>query len=140
MRVENRQPRQNEDQIEVGFIMNYAAFGLLVNFRSLVVVLRAARATSNDLEKKSLSLSAWQALLSSYKDFALLLHAILNKKNGRHLHHSLGFARQSRHGSTSVPGILKRDRSPREFLDTLGFNSLDLKALRRFSSHRAAKP
>jgi hypothetical protein len=129
--VANRQP-PNDDQIEIGFIMNYAAFGLLINFRSLAAILNAARATSNPLEKRSLSLSAWQALLSSYEDFAMLLLAILNKKNGQHLRHSLGFGRQTREGSTPVPRILKRYVSARDFLDTLGFVSLDVETLRRF--------
>lgn len=113
-------------------IIDYISFGLLINFRSLVVLLRAARALPDDIERKSLCLSAYQHLLSSYEDFAVLLHAILNKKTGQHLHHGLGFEGQQRQGSTDVPAILKRYESPRQFLDTLGFESLDLDALRSF--------
>lgn len=125
--------QQNEDDlIELRFILDYAAFGLLINFRSLIVLLRAARTLPNDIDRKSICLSAWQGHLSSFEDFALLLHAILNKPHGPHLHRGLGFARQQRQGSTDLPGILKRYRSAREYLDTLGFNALDLAALRRF--------
>lgn len=124
--------QDEDDLIEWRFILDYAAFGLLINFRSLIVLLRTARTLPNDIDRKSICLSAWQALLSSFEDFAMLLQAILSKQNGQHLHRGLGFARQQRQGGTDVPRILKRYRSAREYLDTLGFNSLDLPALRRF--------
>jgi hypothetical protein len=75
-------------------------------------------------------LGAWQDLLSGFEDFAMLLHAILRRKDGRYLHQGLGFERQEA-GQHSVPGILKRYNSPREFLETLGFESIDMEALRR---------
>jgi len=125
-------PPNDDEMLERGYILDYISFGLLINFRSLGVLLRAARELTDEFERKSICLSAWQNLLSSYEDFAVLLHAILNKKGGRHLHHGLGFERQQRQGNTDVPGILKRYGSPREFLGTLGFESLDLDALRRF--------
>ncbi len=97
------------------------------------MLLKAARnLPANGIDRKSVSLSAYQALLSSFEDFAILLHAILNKRNGQHLHRGLGFIRQQQHGSTDVPGILKRYNSAREYLDTLGFDAVDLATVRRF--------
>jgi hypothetical protein len=125
-------PQNDDEVIERDYILDYISLGLLINFRSLIVLLRAARELPDDIDRKSICLSAWQGLLSSYEDFALLLQAILKKKEGRHLHHGLGFERQQRQGSTDVPAILKRYESARDFLDTLGFDSLDLEALRRF--------
>lgn len=81
---------ENEDEvIERGYILDYISFGLLINFRSLVVLLRAAKDITDETERKSICLSAWQNLLSSFEDFAMLLHAILKKKEGQHLHHGL---------------------------------------------------
>jgi hypothetical protein len=123
---------QNEDEgIERGFILDYVSLGLLINFRSLIVIMKAARELKDNNDRKSICLSAWQNLLSSYEDFAVLLHAMLKKKEGRYLHQGLGFERQPRQGSTDVPAILKRYNTPREFLDELGFSSLDIEALRR---------
>lgn len=132
VRPQPARPQNDDEVIERGFILDYITLGLLINFRSLIVLLRAARALPNDIDRKSICLSAWQNLLSIFEDFAMLLHAIITNKEGQHLHHGLGFERQQRQGSTDVPGILKRYRSAREYLDTLGFNSLDLDALRRF--------
>jgi hypothetical protein len=132
VRSQPARPPNDDEVIERDYIFDYISLGLLINFRSLIVLLRAARELPDEIDRKSICLSAWQGLLSSYEDFAVLLHAILRKKQGRHLHHGLGFERQQRQGSTDVPGILKRYESPRDFLDTLGFDSLDLEALRRF--------
>jgi hypothetical protein len=127
-------PQNDDDLIEHRFIIDYAALGLLINFRSLDVLLKTARRLpANGIDRKSVSLSAYQALLSGFEDFAILLHAILRKhRDGQHLHRGLGFARQQRQGSTDVPGILKRYNSAREYLDALGFNSVDLAMVRRF--------
>lgn len=127
-------PQNDDDLIEHRFIIDYAALGLLINFRSLDVLLKTARKLpANDIDRKSVCLSAWQALLSSFEDFAILLHAILRKhQDGQHLHRGLGFARQQRQGSTDVPGILKRFNSARDYLDTLGFTAVDLATVQRF--------
>ncbi len=130
VRPQQARPQNEDEGIERGFILDYITLGLLINFRSLVVLLRAARELKDDNDRKSICLSAWQGLLSSFEDFAILLHAILRRKDGQYLHQGLGFERQERQGSTDVPNILKRYTTPREFLDTLGFNSVDIEALR----------
>jgi hypothetical protein len=134
MSAAHARPQNDDDLIEHRFIIDYAAFGLLINFRSLDVLLKTARKLpANSIDRKSISLSAYQALLSSFEDFAILLQAILRKhRNGQHLHRGLGFARQQRQGSTDIPRDLKQYRSAHEYLDTLGFNSLDLATVRRF--------
>jgi hypothetical protein len=132
VRPQPARPQDEDERIERGFILDYISLGLLINFRSLVVLLRAARELQDDNdERKSICLSAWQNLLSSFEDFAMLLQAIPKRKGGRYLHQGLGFERQPRQGSTDVPNILKHFTTPREFLDTLGFNSVDIEALRR---------
>jgi hypothetical protein len=124
---------QNDDEkLERDYIIDYTSLGMLVNFRSLAVLLRAARESKDELERKSISVSAWQNLLSSYEDFAMLLWAVLRRKDGQHLHHGLGFEKSADQGSTNVPSLLKRYDSPRQFLDTLGFGSLSLEALQGF--------
>jgi hypothetical protein len=131
VRPQPARPQDEDERLERGFILDYISFGLLINFRSLIVIMRAARELKDDNDRKSMCLSAWQSLLSSYEDFAVLLHAMIKKREGRYLHQSLGFEHQPRQGSTDVPAILKRYNTPREFLDELSFNSVDMEALRR---------
>ena len=89
------QPQNDDEKLERDYVGDYVSFGLLVNFRSLAVLLRAAREIKEDSERKSLCLSAWQNLLSCYEDFAMLLWAMLRRKDGKHLHHGLGFEKSA---------------------------------------------
>ncbi len=89
VRPQQARPQNEDEGIERGFILDYITLGLLINFRSLVVLLRAARELKDDDDRKSICLSAWQGLLSSFEDFAMLLHAILRRKDGRYLHQGL---------------------------------------------------
>jgi hypothetical protein len=126
------QPQNDDEKLEREYIGDYVSSGLLVNFRSLVVLLRAARESKDELDQKSICLSAWQNLLSSYEDFAMLLWAMIRRKAGKHLHHGLGFEKSADEGSTNVPSRLKKYDSPAEFLNTIGFDSLSLEALNGF--------
>ncbi|MCY4386206.1 MAG: hypothetical protein OXC18_03770 [Desulfurellaceae bacterium] len=114
----------DDDLLELPFIQDYSQFALQMNFRAIVPLLKAARATSDSIERKSICLSGKQFLYSSYEDFAILLNAFRNRSSGKHLHLTIGVEDQGRKGSTTVPSILKRYDSIRQILDDYGFSSL----------------
>ena len=114
----------DDDLLELPFIQDYSQFALRMNFRAIVPLLKAARATSDSIERKSICLSGRQFLYSSCEDFAILLHAFRNRVSGKHLHLTMGVENQSRTGSTAVPRILKRYDSMQQILGDYGFSSL----------------
>lgn len=54
VRPQPARPQNDDEVIERGFILDYISFGLLINFRSLIVLLRAARALPNDIDREHL--------------------------------------------------------------------------------------
>ena len=122
--------------MELPFIQDYSQFALQMNFRAIVPLLKAARETSDSIERKSICLSGKQFLYSSYEDFAILLHAFRNRVSGKHLHLTIGVENQSRAGSTAVPRILKRYDSMRQILDDYGLSSLTDDKISRYYNIR----
>jgi hypothetical protein len=110
--------------IEGQFVSDYSEFAMRINFYAITALLEKARTVSNHIEQKSICLSGLQLRYSSYEDFALLLHAIRNKINGKNLHLTIGVEDQPRKGSTSLPRIFKHFTSAREMLDNFGFSSI----------------
>ena len=133
MSVQNTK-QKDDDLLERLFILDYAAFGLKMNFLSIVTLLEKARSIVVPAQRKSLCVSGMQVLYSSYEDSALLLFAILDKKLGRHLHGTLGVERKDkRKGSTGFPAVLKNYQSARQVLDTLGLTSISPQSFNRFN-------
>ena len=120
----------DDERIERWFVFDYAAFSLQMNFRDITTLLEGVRAIANDPLRKSLCVSCMQLLWSSYEDFAILLDAIVRRRDGAHLHCTLGVEPQTKRGSTGLPRVLKRFTSAREFLDNLGFTSVTPQAVR----------
>lgn len=110
--------------IEGQFVSDYSEFAMRMNFYAVTALLEKGRTISDYMEQKSICLSGLQLRYSSYEDFALLLHAIRNRINGKHLHLTIGVEDQPRKGSTSLPRIFKCFTSAREMLDNFGFFSI----------------
>jgi hypothetical protein len=115
---------KDDDLIEWQFVEDYSNFALKINFLAITALLEKARSVSDPIKRKSICLSGLQLLYSSYEDHAILLHAFLNKKGGKHLHLTIGFEKQDRLGSTDMPQIFKYFNSTRELLDNFGFTSI----------------
>ncbi len=94
------------------------------NFQATTALLEKARSVVDPIRRKSICLSGLQLLYGSYEDFAILLHAFKNRKDGRHLHLTIGVEDQTRTGSTGVPRIFKHYESARQMLDNFGFTSI----------------
>ena len=78
--------RMKDDALIEGyFVSDYSEFAMRMNFCVVTTLLEKARTISNYKEQKSICLSGFQLLYSSYEDFALLLHAFRNKINGENL-------------------------------------------------------
>ena len=96
-------------------------------------MLEKARSLPESRYRKILCLTGMQSLFRSYEDSALLLYAVLEKKNGKHIHCALGVESQGeKRGSTGFPRILKKYQSGRQILDNLGFTSITNDCLKTF--------
>jgi len=114
-----------DDVIEPDFVMNYSEFALQINFNSVVALLEKTYIEQDPIKIKCICLNGIQLLYSSLEDFSILLHALINKKNGFQLHRSIGVDIKTREGSTFVPNKLKEFKSIQGVLDILGFNNID---------------
>lgn len=124
---------KNDDIIEWQFVKDYADFALGINFSTIEVLLKSARAEVDLFRRKQLCLSGLQSLYSGLEDFALLLHAFQRRaEEGKHLHLSLGVEDQDRKGSTGVPRLFKRFVSSKQSLEDLGFSKVTLARVRKF--------
>ncbi len=121
--------REHDDLIEWQFVSNYAEFALAMNFNAITSLLEKARTVSDATKRKSVCLSGLQMLYSSYEDFAILLHAFKNRRDGKHLHLTIGVEDQSKMGSTNAPRIFKHFESARQLLDNFGFTSITYERL-----------
>lgn len=115
-----------DDVIEPDFVMNYSEFALQINFNSVVALLEKTYIEKDPIKIKCICLNGIQLLYSSLEDFSILLHALINKKNGFQLHCSIGVDIKTREGSTFVPNKLKEFKSIQGVLDILGFNNIDV--------------
>ncbi len=115
---------EDDSRIEGQFVTDYSEFAMRMNFYAISALLEKARTISDHIEQKSICLSGLQLRYSSYEDFALLLHAIRKKIDGKNLHLTIGVEDQPRQGSATIPRILKHFTSTREMLDNFGFSSI----------------
>jgi hypothetical protein len=115
---------KDDDVIEWQFVQDYAEFALQMNFQAITALLEKARSVADPIRRKSICLSGLQLLYSSYEDFSILLHAFKNRKDGKHLHLTIGVEDQTKTGSTGVPRIFKHYESARQMLDNFGFTSI----------------
>src|SRR5438067_1234178 len=104
---------KDDDVIEWQFVIDYAEFALQMNFLAISALLEKARSINDPVRRKSVCLSGLQLLYSSYEDFAILLHAFRNRKDGKHLHLTIRVEDQTKTGSTGVPRIFKHYESAR---------------------------
>jgi len=124
--------RRDDDLIERQFVEDYSKFALQMNFLAIIALLEKARSISDPIKRKSICLTGLQLLCSSYEDLAILLHALLEKKDGRHLHLTLGVENQGKLGSTLMPRIFKRFESVQQMLDNFGFTSITKEMLSQY--------
>jgi len=126
-------PRQTHgDYLEWQFVLDYASFGMRINFEAVIVLYEKALSITDTIKQKSLCLSGMQLMFSSWEDFALLLQSFIRRKNeGLHLYRYL-VGEQQKQGSSDVPSKFKRFTSAREMLDELGFTSVTYRFLSRY--------
>lgn len=123
-------PRKHyDDKLEPKFVIDYAEFAAQINFYSIVALREKALGCPDIIQRKCLCLGGLQIYFNSLEDFSILLHAILNKKNGRHLHLTIGVEQDNRQGTTFVPNKLKRFESIQSVFDTLGFNNINVNTI-----------
>lgn len=123
---------KDDDIIEWQFVEDYSRFALQMNFLAIVALLEKARSISDPIKRKSICLSGLQLLYSSYEDSAILLHAFLEKKNGKHLHLTIGIEDQGKSGRSPMPRIFKHFESARQMLDNFGFTSITKESLSQY--------
>lgn len=125
MNKSSEQIRMKDDAlIEGQFVSDYSEFAMRMNFYAVAALLEKARTISDHIEQKSICLSGLQLRYSSYEDFALLLHSLKNKINGKHIHLTIGVENNTNKGSISFPRIFKNFQSSRQILDNFGFTSI----------------
>lgn len=123
---------KDDDLLEWQFAEDYSKFAIQMNFLAIIALLEKARSISDPIKQKSICLSGLQLLYSSYEDLAILLHAFLEKKNGKHIHLTIGIEDQGKLGSTLMPKIFKRFESARQMLDNFGFTSITKEKLSQY--------
>src|ERR1044072_3693921 len=112
---------QVDDSLEWEFVLDYASFGLRINFESVCVLYEKALSIEDSIVRKSICLNGMQLMFSSWEDFALLLQALKKRKDeGLPIYQYL-WREGQRQGSTDVPSIFKNYESERQMLDELGF-------------------
>jgi hypothetical protein len=120
------------DMLEWQFVLDYAAFGLRINFEAVWVLYEKALSLTDIVLIKALCLSGMQLMFSSWEDFALLLQAFRKRKDeGLHIYRFLGREEQ-KEGSSDVPRVFKHYISARKMLDELGFTSINHRFLTRY--------
>lgn len=102
---------RDDDVIEWQFVLDYALFALQMNFLAVTALLENARSVSEAVSRKSICLSGLQLVYSSYEDFAILLHAFRNRKEGKHLHLTIGVEDQTHTAKVKAEACRERVRA-----------------------------
>jgi hypothetical protein len=115
------------EQLEHDFIEDYAGFAAQINPRTITTLVREATAAKDPTGVKLLATAGLQLVYTSIEDFAVLLQAIIQRKNDSYLHHAMSETKQQ--GATSYPKILKKGNNA-AVLDELGL-SIDVATLQK---------
>jgi hypothetical protein len=120
---ENAFMRMPDDQMEAELLHDYAQFAAHLNIDAILTLLQRAAATTDASERKRLCTAGLHLLYISFEDFAILLHAILKRKEGTYLQLTLSGEGQNL-GSTSFPNKLKKPGPANELFEELGLTTI----------------
>ena len=120
--------RMPDDEMEVELLFDYAQFAAHLTVDAILTLLQKATTTTDASERKRLCTAGLQLLYTSFEDFAILLHAILKRKNGTFLQLTLSGEGQQL-GSTTFPAKLKKPGPAKELFEELGLTSITAETL-----------
>src|SRR6266849_5799432 len=105
---------RRDDSFEFQFVMDYAEFGLRINFEAAAALYEKARTMEDLPQRKSICLAGLQFMFSSWEDFALLLLGFNKRKVGEPYLDQFLFAKGQKLGSSPIPSVFKNYQSARQ--------------------------
>ncbi|HEY2092176.1 MAG TPA: hypothetical protein VGJ81_09815 [Thermoanaerobaculia bacterium] len=116
------------DEMEIAFIEDFVQFGAKINLSATLRLLAALPAEG--IERKRLAAVILQQLYIALEDFAVLLSAMIKRKEGgRHLHFEMSFSEKT--GDDLLSGNHEEATSGRELTDAVGFSNVTVEKLNR---------